>query len=97
MATLSDDEIRAALAHRPGWSRVGDSIAREYELASFPAVIAFVDRIAVLAETAQHHPDLDIRYRRLRVVLSTHSEGGITDQDVALAARIDAALEAGSS
>jgi 4a-hydroxytetrahydrobiopterin dehydratase len=92
MAALSDEEIREALAARPGWSREGASIVREYELDTFPSVIAFVDRIAELAEAADHHPDLDIRYRRLRVVLSTHSEGGITAKDVELAARIDGAV-----
>ncbi len=58
---------------------------------SFRAVIDFVVRIADAAEAADHHPDLDIRYRRLRVALSTHSEGGITERDFALATQIDAA------
>ena len=73
----------------PGWERVGDEIVREYELASFPAVIDAVTRIADRAEAANHHPDLDIRYRRLRVGLSTHDAGGLTDKDFALAAQID--------
>ena len=55
-------------------------------------MIEFVGRIADLAEAANHHPDLDIRYRQLRVLLSTHSEGGITDKDLALAEQIDAAV-----
>ena len=90
VATLGDDEVRAALAALPGWRRGGDSIVRDYELESFPAVIAFVGRIAELAESADHHPDLDIRYRKLRVVLSTHDQGGITNKDVDLAVQIDA-------
>jgi len=92
MAALSDDRVSEGLARRPGWERDGDAIVRTYELASFRAVIDFVGRIADAAEAADHHPDLDIRYRRLRVGLSTHSEGGITDKDFALAAQIDAAL-----
>jgi 4a-hydroxytetrahydrobiopterin dehydratase len=91
MPTLTDDEVRAALARLPGWERVGDEIVREYELGSFRAVIESVARIADVAEAANHHPDLDIRYRRLRVALTTHDEGGITGKDLALAAEIDAA------
>jgi 4a-hydroxytetrahydrobiopterin dehydratase len=91
VAALSDDEVRAGLARLAGWARDGDAIVRTYELASFRATIDFVGRIADAAEAANHHPDLDIRYSRLRVALSTHSEGGITDKDFALAAQIDAA------
>lgn len=89
---LSDDAVREGLARLPGWARDGDSIRREYELASFRSVIDAVGRIADAAEAANHHPDLDIRYRRLLVVLSTHSEGGITGKDLALAAEIDRAV-----
>jgi 4a-hydroxytetrahydrobiopterin dehydratase len=89
MAPLSDAEVTAGLAERPGWERLGDEIVRVYELASFRAVIDLVDRVADAAEVADHHPDLDIRYRTLRVALSTHSEGGITAKDFALADEID--------
>jgi len=92
VAALSDDRVSDGLARLEGWEREGDAIVRTYELASFRAVIEFVGRIADLAEAANHHPDLDIRYRRLRVLLSTHSEGGITDKDLALAEQIDAAV-----
>jgi 4a-hydroxytetrahydrobiopterin dehydratase len=88
---LPDAEVEAGLARLPGWERVGDEIVRTYERTSFRDVIDLVGRIADLAEAANHHPDLDIRYQRLRVALSTHSEGGITDKDFALAAQIDAA------
>jgi 4a-hydroxytetrahydrobiopterin dehydratase len=88
---LSDDEIEAALAGRPGWTRDGDEIVRTYELESFAANIELVRRIADLAEAADHHPDLDIRYRKLRVALSTHDAGGLTQLDFDLAAGIDAA------
>jgi 4a-hydroxytetrahydrobiopterin dehydratase len=92
MATrLSDDEVEAALQASDGWAREGDEIVRTYELESFPAVIELVRRIADLAEAADHHPDLDIRYRKLRVALSTHDAGGLTQRDFDLAAQIDAA------
>jgi len=92
MATrLSDDEVEAALQASDGWAREGDEIVRTYELESFPAVIELVRRIADLAEAADHHPDLDIRYRKLRVALSTHDAGGLTRRDFDLAAQIDAA------
>jgi 4a-hydroxytetrahydrobiopterin dehydratase len=89
MAALPDTDVAAALAAVPGWERVGDEIVRVYERESFRSVIDLVDRIADAAEAANHHPDLDIRYRTLRVALSTHSEGGITAQDFALAGEID--------
>jgi len=90
VAALPDADVDAELARRPGWARSGDEIVRVYEQASFRAVIELVDRIADAAEAADHHPDLDIRYRTLRVALSTHTEGGITGRDFALADEIDA-------
>lgn len=91
MAPLSDDEIRAGLADLPGWKRRDDEIEKEYELASFPDAIAFVTRVGFLAEKADHHPDLDVRWRKVRVGLSTHSDGGITNRDLALAGEIESA------
>ena len=90
---VSDEAVAAGLVALPGWARDGDEIVRTYELETFAAVIAFVVRIADLAESADHHPDLDIRYRRLRVALSTHDAGGLTALDLDLAARIDAAAK----
>jgi 4a-hydroxytetrahydrobiopterin dehydratase len=72
-----------------GWNETGEALEREFELASFPEAIAFVDRLAELAESENHHPDIDIRYRRVTVRWSTHSEGGVTDRDRAMAARTD--------
>jgi 4a-hydroxytetrahydrobiopterin dehydratase len=72
-----------------GWPEVDGALEREIEFESFPAAIAFVDRLAELAEGENHHPDIDIRYRRVRVRWSTHSAGGITDRDRELAARTD--------
>ena len=91
---LSDAELQEALAGLPGWAREGDVIVKTYELPTFPAAIELVRQIADRAEAANHHPDLDIRYRKLRVALSTHDEGGITEKDVALATEIEALAEA---
>lgn len=90
MATLSDDEIRTALADLPGWEPVDGAITKEYRLGGFPEAVAFVVRLSYDAEAADHHPDLDIRYAKVRVTLSTHSEGGVTSKDVALARVIEA-------
>ena len=71
------------------WPEVDDGLEREIEFESFPAAIAFVDRLAAVAEAENHHPDIDIRYRRVRVRWTTHSAGGITERDRELAARTD--------
>jgi 4a-hydroxytetrahydrobiopterin dehydratase len=89
MPLLSDAEITAALDTLPGWSRSGDEIEKTFELASFPAAIAFVVRIGFLAEQADHHPDLDVRWRKVRVALTTHDSGGLTDKDADLARQIE--------
>ena len=89
MATLSDDEIRTALEALPGWERVEDAITREYRLDGFAGAIAFVVRLSYAAEAANHHPDLDIRYDKVRITLSTHSEGGVTAKDLDLARAIE--------
>jgi 4a-hydroxytetrahydrobiopterin dehydratase len=90
MTSLLDDAaVAAALAARPGWTRDGAAIVRVFERPSFADAIAFVVRIGFLAEAASHHPDLDLRWRTVRVELSTHSAGGITDQDFDLARAID--------
>jgi 4a-hydroxytetrahydrobiopterin dehydratase len=90
MPKLSEPDIDAALAQLPGWQREGDEIMRMYELPSFPEAIEFVRRIADLAEAADHHPDLDIRYRKVRAALTTHDQGGLTALDFELARDIDA-------
>jgi 4a-hydroxytetrahydrobiopterin dehydratase len=89
---LSDEEADRRLG--PEWTRDGAVIAREAELASFPQAIEVVDRVAVLAEAADHHPDIDIRWRTLTFRLSTHSAGGLTEKDFDLASQIDAVLAA---
>jgi 4a-hydroxytetrahydrobiopterin dehydratase len=89
MATMSKDEIQHALADLPGWELAGEEIVKEYKFGNFVEAVAFVDRVVEPAETANHHPDLEIHYNRVRVALSTHSEGGITEKDTALASQID--------
>jgi 4a-hydroxytetrahydrobiopterin dehydratase len=68
-----------------GWHEDDKALVREFEFESFPAAVAFVDRLAELAESKDHHPDIDIRYRRVSVRWSTHSAGGVTDRDRDLA------------
>ena len=70
-----------------GWEEQDDALVREFELPSFLAAIEFVDRLAELAESESHHPDIDIRYRRVTVRWTTHSEGGITEKDRQMAER----------
>ncbi|HJQ75454.1 MAG TPA: 4a-hydroxytetrahydrobiopterin dehydratase [Gaiellaceae bacterium] len=72
------------------WQEQDDALVREFELPSFPEAIAFVDRLAELAEGEDHHPDIDIRYRRVTVRWTTHSAGGITDKDREMAERTSA-------
>jgi 4a-hydroxytetrahydrobiopterin dehydratase len=91
---LNDDAVTAALSELPGWERDGDAIVRTAKLPSFPAAIGVVDRVAVIAEDRDHHPDIDIRWRTVTFRCSTHSEGGLTDLDVALATAISEQIAA---
>ncbi|MEJ2503753.1 MAG: 4a-hydroxytetrahydrobiopterin dehydratase [Gemmatimonadota bacterium] len=91
MPLLDDQEVRRGLDEIHGWTRDGDAIRKTYTLDSFAGAIAFVNRIAELAEEANHHPDIDIRYDRVGCTLSTHSEGGLTEKDFDLARKLDAA------
>ncbi|WP_330185176.1 4a-hydroxytetrahydrobiopterin dehydratase [Nocardia sp. NBC_01503] len=88
-APLSEAEIAKALTELPDWTRTGQSISRTVEAASFLAGIELVRRVAVAAEAANHHPDMDIRWRRVTFTLSTHDANGLTALDVALAHEID--------
>src|SRR5690348_6666358 len=101
-ARLTEDEISAGLATLPDWTRDGDSIVRTAETAGFRTAetagfrtaVSVVNAVADAAEELNHHPDIDIRWRTLRFVLSTHSAGGLTSLDLTLAGRIDQALRA---
>ena len=92
MTRLSDDAIATGLQDLPGWERNGDEIIRTVRFPEFMDGIRFIERVAALAEAADHHPDIDIRYRNVRFALSTHDEGGLTEKDLQLAAQINAAL-----
>jgi 4a-hydroxytetrahydrobiopterin dehydratase len=93
MTKLSDAEVQAFLREGEGWSQVGDAIHKSFSFPGFRGAIAFVNRVADLANEARHHPDLEIHYNLVLVSLSTHDEGGVTEKDVALAAGIDAVTE----
>ena len=73
-----------------GWEEQENALVREFELPSFPAAVEFVDRLAELAEGENHHPDIDIRYRKVTVRWTTHSGGGITEKDREMAERTSA-------
>jgi 4a-hydroxytetrahydrobiopterin dehydratase len=91
MTPLSDAEIEQRLASAGDWHRSAQhSIVRELTFPDFAAAIAFVNRVAELAEEANHHPDILVHgWNKLRLTLSTHSQGGLTDADFQLAHRID--------
>jgi len=91
-SALDDDQIATRLATLSGWERDGDEIVKTFELPTFPDAIAFVARLADRAEAANHHPDIDIRWRNVRIALTTHDAGGITDLDFDLATEIEACL-----
>ena len=89
MQALSDIEIQRGLGALPGWSRKGDTLVKTYHFAAFPDGIAFIARVADVAESMSHHPDIDIRYTKVHFALSTHDAGGITPKDFALAKAIE--------
>jgi 4a-hydroxytetrahydrobiopterin dehydratase len=90
VALLSNEELEQALAGSE-WDREGDAIVRELKFDDFAAVMAFVNRVAEEAEAANHHPDILIHgWNRVRLTLSTHSEGGLTENDLSLAKTVDA-------
>jgi 4a-hydroxytetrahydrobiopterin dehydratase len=76
----------------PNWVEVDGALQREFELPSFPDAIAFVNRVAELAEQENHHPDMTVSYKRVTLRWTTHSAGGITDRDRELARRSDELL-----
>ena len=89
MTLLSEEEVEARLAGLDGWQRKGDEISRTFEHDDFVGSVEFVDRIVGPAEEMNHHPDLEISWNRVTVSISTHSEGGLTENDFVLAGRID--------
>lgn len=87
---LTEEEIGERLARVPDWERTGDTIARTYQFKGFRQAVAFVVQVADAAEEADHHPDIDIRYRKVTLTLTTHDSGGLTANDFDLAAACDA-------
>lgn len=81
MATVSRQEAEQKLKDLQGWTIDGDSIKKQYTFRDFPAAVAFVNRLVPEAESSDHHPDITINYRKVTLVYSTHSEGGLTEKD----------------
>jgi 4a-hydroxytetrahydrobiopterin dehydratase len=88
MELLSEEAIVRELAEVPGWNRTGNEIATTVQLADFRAAMLFAGAVGYLAEQANHHPDMTIQWNRVTLTLSTHSAGGLTSADFALARRI---------
>jgi 4a-hydroxytetrahydrobiopterin dehydratase len=88
VARLTETEIQERLAGLAGWERHGDAIRRTFGFPGFREALAFVNRVGALAEAADHHPDIDIRYSKVTLALSTHDVGGLSARDFELAAQI---------
>jgi len=89
MKRIPEAELAGYLARVPQWTREGIEIARAFTFRNFREAMGFVVQVALLAERADHHPDIDIRYKQVTLRLSTHSAGGLTEKDFALAQQID--------
>jgi 4a-hydroxytetrahydrobiopterin dehydratase len=89
MARLNDDQIRDFLGSKPGWERQEEAIVKTFEFGDFVEAMGFVTSVALHAEKAFHHPDIDVRWNKVTLRLSTHSEGGLTEKDTELAEKIE--------
>lgn len=92
MAVLNADEIQEKLKFLPGWKLVNGEIVRETAFKDFVAAVSFVNQVAAKAEASGHHPDIDIRYNKVRLALVSHDAGGLTQQDFDLAASVESLL-----
>ena len=88
MSTLSSDAAQSSLAQLSGWQIESGELVRTFQFPDFVAALKFVNQVGDLAEKAGHHPDIDIRYNRVRLALVTHSAGGLTEKDFDLAAQV---------
>jgi len=89
VAVLTEADVQQALASLPGWQRNGQAIQRVFRFADFVAAMQFVNKIAEVAEKANHHPDIDIRYNTVTMALISHDSGGVTARDVRMAETIN--------
>jgi len=89
MPQLTLEEIASSLGHLAGWSYDTNTLTKEWVFQDFREAMAFINTVAEMAEAANHHPDIANTYNRVRLRLSTHSEGGVTEKDVALARKIE--------
>jgi 4a-hydroxytetrahydrobiopterin dehydratase len=89
MKKLTPPQIKTALDSVPDWKKKGAAITRTFQFKDFPAAIKFVNTIAKPAEKEYHHPDIDIRWNKVTLTLSTHDAGGLTDKDFNLAKQFD--------
>jgi 4a-hydroxytetrahydrobiopterin dehydratase len=89
LTPLTNAELQQFLKAHPGWSSDGKTLEKTYEFASFPEAIAFVGRVAEVAERQDHHPDIDIRYRKVKLSLTTHEASGLTFRDPLLASEVE--------
>lgn len=89
MEVLDDSAIQSALRELPGWRREGNQIVKTFQFDGFRPAMIFVSRVADAAEAADHHPDIDIRWNKVTLTLSTHAAGGLTERDTKLAHRLE--------
>ena len=89
MALLSDEEIKTRLKDVPGWQHRGESIVKSFDRGDFVGSIKFIDSLVEPAEEMGHHPDLAVSWSQVEVAISTHSEGGITENDFELAKKVE--------
>jgi 4a-hydroxytetrahydrobiopterin dehydratase len=89
MSVLTPEMVQESLGTLPQWKLEGQEIVRHYEFPDFGAAMVFVNQVAEKAEKAGHHPDIDIRYNKVRLALVSHDKGGLTKRDMAMAATID--------
>jgi 4a-hydroxytetrahydrobiopterin dehydratase len=89
MDKLTAAQIKTALAVVPDWNKLGKTISRTFVFKDFPKAIRFVNAVARLAEKAWHHPDIEIRWNKVTLTLTTHDAGGLTKKDFALAKKFD--------
>ena len=85
---LTPEQVRQSLQGLAGWELKGEEITKQFKFKDFSEALAFVNKVGQMAEAADHHPDIDIRYNKVRLMLSTHSAGGLTEKDFSLARKI---------